>query len=29
MTDKDYRELAKEYLEPIKLITMKIIPKNA
>lgn len=24
MTDKDYRELAKEYLEPIKLITMKI-----
>lgn len=24
MTDKDYREIAKEYLEPIKLITMKI-----
>ena len=24
MTDKEYRELAKEYLEPIKLITMKI-----
>lgn len=24
MTDKEYRELAKEYLEPIKLISMKI-----
>ena len=24
MTDKEYREIAKEYLEPIKLITMKI-----